>query len=70
MLKQQLAIDRESKMEEIRNETKVRVNLIKDQTRNEDMKMLAINNEGMDPTDKAIIEEAKCEIRAKIFPQN
>jgi Holliday junction resolvasome RuvABC ATP-dependent DNA helicase subunit len=56
-------------MEEIRNEARATVNLIKAQTRNEYMKMLAINSKGMDTTDKAIIEEAKCEIRAKYFPK-
>jgi hypothetical protein len=50
-------------MEEIRNKGNARVQLINAQTRNEDMiNMLAVNTEGMDPTDKAIIEEAKCEI--------
>nr|GEY47612.1 probable inactive histone-lysine N-methyltransferase SUVR1 [Tanacetum cinerariifolium] len=58
------------KMEEIRNEARARLQLINAQTRNEDMKMLAINTEGMDPIDKAIIEKVKCEIRAKYYPQN
>ncbi|GJZ28554.1 probable inactive histone-lysine N-methyltransferase SUVR2 [Tanacetum coccineum] len=58
------------KMEEIRNEARARLQLINAQTRNEDMKMLAISTEGMDPIDKAIIEKVKCEIRAKYYPKN
>ncbi|GKB72394.1 probable inactive histone-lysine N-methyltransferase SUVR2 [Tanacetum coccineum] len=58
------------KMEEIRNEARARLQLINAQTRNEDMKMLAISTEGMDPMDKAIIEKVKCEIRAKYYPKN
>ncbi|GJU83105.1 hypothetical protein Tco_1285470 [Tanacetum coccineum] len=61
MMQQQLALDREANMEEIGNEAREMVNLLKAQTRNEDMKMLAINTEGIDLVDKAIIEEAKRE---------
>ncbi|GJX39243.1 hypothetical protein Tco_0252546 [Tanacetum coccineum] len=57
--------DRGTNMKEIRNEAKAWVQLINTQTRNEDMKMLAVNTERMDPIDTAIIEEAKHEIRAK-----
>lgn len=57
-------------MKEIRNEVEARVQLINAHTRNEDMKMLAVNTEGMNPIDKAIIEEAKYKIRAKYYPQN
>ena len=56
-------------MEEVRNETREGVNLIKSKTRNEDLKMLAINTGGMDPLDKHIIEEAKKEIRVKDYLQ-
>ncbi|GKG28786.1 hypothetical protein Tco_0416151, partial [Tanacetum coccineum] len=49
---------------------RVRVKLINVQTRNKDGKMIAVNTEGIDPIDKAVIEEAKREIRAKYYPQN
>nr|GEV53355.1 hypothetical protein [Tanacetum cinerariifolium] len=55
-------VRRRGGVEEIRNEVRARIELIKPQSRNEDLKMLAINIDVMDPVNKAIIEEAKREI--------
>ncbi|GJY00149.1 putative ubiquitinyl hydrolase 1 [Tanacetum coccineum] len=62
IMQQQLALDRETKMEEMRNETRERVNLIKAQTKNEDMRTLAINIDGMNPSKKEI-KDQKCKVR-------
>nr|GFB58668.1 hypothetical protein [Tanacetum cinerariifolium] len=64
IMQQQLALNREAKMKETRNEIKEGVNSIKAQTKNEDTRTLAINIDKMNPVDNTIIEEAKKEIRA------
>ncbi|GJS48925.1 hypothetical protein Tco_0599046 [Tanacetum coccineum] len=64
ILQPQFILDREAKMKEIRYETRARVEFLKSQTRSGDLRTLAINTEGMDEIHKAIIEEAKNEIRA------
>lgn len=50
MLQQQLALDRKAKMGEIRNVAREMIQLINAQIRNEDMKMLATNIEGLGVT--------------------
>ncbi|GJS53954.1 hypothetical protein Tco_0627316 [Tanacetum coccineum] len=50
-------------MEEMNNESKERVNLIKAKTWNEDMRMLAINTDRVDP------EESKKNLRQIFFPK-
>nr|GEW54787.1 hypothetical protein [Tanacetum cinerariifolium] len=70
MMQQQFVLDREAKMAEMKNETSARVELLQSRTQNENLMTLAINIGEMDPTDMAIIEEAKEEIRPKYFPQS
>nr|GEW25587.1 hypothetical protein [Tanacetum cinerariifolium] len=62
MMQQQYVLDRESKMKRLDRETMARVEYIQFKTQNEDLRTLAINTDGMDPMNAAIIEEAKKEI--------
>ncbi|GJX76573.1 hypothetical protein Tco_0323384, partial [Tanacetum coccineum] len=67
MLQQQIATDREKKMERIERETAARLEVSYAQKRNEDLKMLALDATGMNPADATKIEEMKDAIRAKYF---
>ncbi|GJW17500.1 putative nuclease HARBI1 isoform X2 [Tanacetum coccineum] len=64
MLQQQISKDRK-KMERIERETAARLEVSYAQKRNEDLKMLALDTTGMNPTGASKIEEMKNTMQAK-----
>lgn len=69
ILQKHLALDPKAKTEYIRTRLRRVYNYSTLKQEHTDMKMIATSTEGMNPVDAAIIEETKCEIRAK-YRQN
>ncbi|GKA60217.1 hypothetical protein Tco_0759624 [Tanacetum coccineum] len=70
MMQQQLEIERKEKLERIDREMKSRVALNDSKKVAEDLKVLQISTDGMDPIDAAIVNAQKARIRALYNPNN
>ncbi|GJV37478.1 hypothetical protein Tco_1409955 [Tanacetum coccineum] len=70
MIQQQYELDRKEKMERIDRDVNSRVNLHNSKKVAEDLKVLQILTDGMDPIDVAIINAQKARIRALYHPYN
>ncbi|GJW96972.1 hypothetical protein Tco_0178780 [Tanacetum coccineum] len=70
MMQQQLEIERKEKMERIDREVNSRVALNDSKRVAEDLKVLQISTDGMDPIDAAIVNAQKARIRALYHPNN
>ncbi|GJT02335.1 hypothetical protein Tco_0823504 [Tanacetum coccineum] len=70
MMQQQLEIERKEKMERIDREVNSRVALNDSKRVAEDLKVLQISTDGMDPIDAAIVNAQKARIRALYHPDN
>ncbi|GKC51212.1 hypothetical protein Tco_1073957 [Tanacetum coccineum] len=70
MMQQQLEIERKEKMELIDREVNSRVALNDSKRVAEDLKVLQISIDGMDPIDAAIVNAQKARIRALYHPNN
>nr|GEW76966.1 hypothetical protein [Tanacetum cinerariifolium] len=70
MLQQQYELDRKENMERIDREVNSRVALYDSQKVAEDLKVLQMSTNGMDPVDAAIINAQKARIRALYQPNN
>nr|GEV33090.1 hypothetical protein [Tanacetum cinerariifolium] len=70
MMQQQYELDRKEKIERIDNETNARVELFNSQKAVEDLKVLQMSTDGMDPIDTTIINAQKTRIRALHAPKN
>ncbi|GJW17841.1 hypothetical protein Tco_0025277 [Tanacetum coccineum] len=70
MMQQQFEIERKEKMERIDREVNSRVALNDSKRVAEDLKVLQISTDGMDPIDTAIVNTQKARIRALYNPNN
>ncbi|GJU89982.1 hypothetical protein Tco_1302405 [Tanacetum coccineum] len=70
MMQQQLEIERKEKIERIDREVNSRVALNDSKRVAEDLKVLQISTDGMDPIDAAIVNVQKARIRALYHPNN
>nr|GEW74982.1 zinc finger CCCH domain-containing protein 14 [Tanacetum cinerariifolium] len=70
MMQQQLEIERKEKIERIDREVNSRVALNDSKRVAEDLKVLQISTDGMDPIDAAIVNAQKARIRALYHPNN